>query len=140
MKTLLVLHAENFSLFQNTFLHFPSNLFSFYFTAFTSAINVVSIYLRNKKRGTLWIFREIRVSKLEWEGMTKAMMVAVVAININSDRGDFECYLFLRYVCTLYTGMRKTSWKTIVHDLSGGGQQQNFYFLPKEVLTMTIQV
>ena len=34
------------------------------------------------------------MSKLEWEGMAKAMMVVVVAININSDRGDFECYLF----------------------------------------------
>ena len=61
MITLLVLHAENFSLFQNTFLHFPSNLFSFYFTAFTSAINVVSIYLRNKKRHTVNISWDSRV-------------------------------------------------------------------------------
>ena len=56
---------------------------------------------------------------------------------INLDRGDLNV-IFMLCLCA----MRKTSnlqTCTRVHDLNVGGQQ-NFYFLPKEVLTMTIEV
>ena len=60
-KLCLCYMQKTFPSSKTLFLHFPSNLFSFYFTAFTSAINVVSIYLRNKKRHTVNISWDSRV-------------------------------------------------------------------------------
>ena len=103
------MHTFSFTLLC-TFLYFPNHLFSFYFTTLICN-HPETIWI------TLWIFRDIRVSKLEWEGMKEWWLYKLW--------GE----IWMLSLCLMRKLPQKRPWLE---------QRTDFYFLPKEVLRMTI--